>query len=96
MLELDIPAQADVYEKKYRPTLPSGESWQIFLKRYCLATVRARVGRQMKSYLLQSGEQDLPRLKVFYWVFAPSSESFCAPVLLNALSDAAFLAGSTA
>ena len=29
-------------------------------------------------------------------VFAPSSGSFCAPVLLNALSDAAFLAGSTA
>jgi hypothetical protein len=31
-----------------------------------------------------------------FWVFAPSSGSFCAPVLLNALSDAAFLAVSTA
>ena len=32
----------------------------------------------------------------FFWIFPPSSGSFCAPVLLNALSDAAFLAFSSA
>jgi hypothetical protein len=32
----------------------------------------------------------------FFGIFPPSSGSFCGPVLLNALSDAAFLAFSSA
>ncbi len=33
---------------------------------------------------------------LYYWIFPPSSGSFCGPVLLNAVSEAAFLVFSPA